>query len=61
MHRKVVTKSGDTYETGSKLKQFTIVSDTFIFQESVRVIKFKNERGTFIIIPWENIDTIEEY
>ena len=58
--RTIKCKSGDIYHTKSGNKLFKIKKDTFIFQESIRVVKFRNGLDELVIIPWENIDNIRQ-
>ena len=55
----IKTRTDRTFTTkaGIKSKNF-IQQDTYIYQESVRVVKFKNGLNELIIIPWENVDFI---
>ena len=54
----VIPIKGEIYSTENRTNH--IQADTFIFQESVRVVKFKNENDIKITIPFENIEQIRE-
>ena len=65
----IITRDGDVFSTQPDrlmsveeevMNHFTIISDSYMFQESVRIVKFNNATGERITIPLENINSITE-
>ena len=65
----IITRDGDVFSTESDrvmsmeeevVNHFTINSDSYMFQESVRVVKFENAAKERVTIPMENINSITE-
>jgi len=47
-------------ENPETIKHYTILSDTYMLQESTRLVKFNNALEERITIPMENISKITE-
>jgi hypothetical protein len=65
----IITRDGDLYTTDStmfesvleeSIAHYTIEKDSYMLQESVRIVKFTNKLGERITIPFENINSITE-
>jgi hypothetical protein len=54
----VIDKDNNIYSTESEVRHSKIVEHTFRLQESIRVVKFKNDLGDSITIPMEFIKRI---